>query len=239
MRKSIDLGIRKIKYELERKPVKNINLRIKADRTVFVSAAEDIPEEIIDKFLLSKAEYICSALKHYEEIAKYSPKPKQYIDGETIKFFGREQRLIVREGKKNSVMSDESYITLTVKNLSDFALKKKTMDKWLQGRCRETVQAICEAIYPKFQKYGVEFPQIRFREMVSRWGSCQPKRKILTFNYALIDVPITCIEYVVTHEFVHFMHPNHSKKFYIQLAMFMPDWEQRKRVLEKTMGFDE
>ena len=88
MRKSIDLGMRKIEYELERKPVKNINLRIKADRTVFVSAAEDISEEIIDKFLLSKAEYICSALKHYEEIAKYSPKPKQYIDGETFKIFG-------------------------------------------------------------------------------------------------------------------------------------------------------
>ena len=58
MRKSIDLGIRKIEYELERKPVKNINLRIKADRTVFVSAAEVISEEIIDRFLLSKAEYI-------------------------------------------------------------------------------------------------------------------------------------------------------------------------------------
>ena len=27
---------------------------------------------------------------HYEEIAKYSPKPKQYIDGETFKVFGRE-----------------------------------------------------------------------------------------------------------------------------------------------------
>ena len=116
-------------YELERKPVKNINLRIKADRTVFVSAAEDVSEKIIDKFLLSKAEYICSALKYYEEIEKYSPKSKQYIDGETFKIFGREQRLIVREGKKNSVMSDEAYITLTVKNLSDFALKKKTMDK--------------------------------------------------------------------------------------------------------------
>ena len=239
MRKSIDLGIRKIEYELERKPVKNINLRIKSDRTVFVSAADDISDEVIEKFLFSKAEYICSALKHYEEIAKYSPKPKQYIDGETFKVFGREQRLIVREGKKNSVTSDESYITLTVKDFDNFSLKKKTMDRWLQGRCRETVQAICEAVYPKFQKYGVEFPQIRFREMVSRWGSCQPKRKILTFNYALIDAPITCIEYVVTHEFVHFMHPNHSKKFYIQLAMFMPDWEKRKKVLEKTMGFVE
>ena len=92
MRKSIDLGIRKIEYELERKPVKNINLRIKADRTVFVSAAEDISEEIIDKFLLSKAEYICSALKHYEEIAKYSPKPKQYIDGEKSVGFRFEEK---------------------------------------------------------------------------------------------------------------------------------------------------
>lgn len=51
------------------------------------------------------------------------------------------------------------------------------MDKWLQGRCRERVQAICEAVNPKFQKYGVEFLQISFRDMVSRWGKVQNKKE--------------------------------------------------------------
>ena len=70
--------------------------------------------------------------------------------------------------------------------------------------------------------------------MISRWGSCQPKRNILTFNYQLIEAPMFCIEYVVTHEFTHFLYPNHSKLFYQQLSMFMPDWKDRKEVLERS-----
>ena len=54
-----------------------------------------------------------------------------------------------------------------------------------------------------------------------------------------IEASISCIEYVVVHEFTHFLQPNHSKKFYQQLAMFMPDWEARKTILEKGNTFVE
>ena len=239
MTKEIVLNGKRIKYELQRKDVKNINLRIKADRTIFLSANENISEQIIEDFLESKSEYILKALAHYEELAKYSPKPKQYVDGETFRVLGHDRRLKVTEGKKNKVECDESYITLTVKNPNDLALKKKLMDKWLMEICKDTLQSLCDSVYPKFQKYGVLYPTIRYRNMVSRWGSCQPKRCILTFNYALIEAPLSCIEYVVVHEFTHFLQPNHSKNFYRQLAMFMPDWETRKQILEKSRFFIE
>ena len=239
MIKEIVLNGKRIEYDLQRKNVKNINLRIKADRTIFLSANPRVPEQIIDEFIESKSEYILKALAHYEELAKYAPKPKQYVDGETFRILGHDRRLKVFAGKKNKVECDESYITLTVKDSNDFALKKKMIDKWLMSICKDTIQSLCDAIYPKFQKYGVEYPTIRYRSMVSRWGSCQPKRGVLTFNYALVEAPISCIEYVVVHEFTHFLQPNHSKKFYQQLAMFMPDWEERKKILEKGNSFVE
>ena len=239
MTKEIVLNGKRIEYELQRKDVKNINLRIKADRTIFLSANENVSEQIIEDFLESKSEYILKALAHYEELAKYSPKPKQYVDGETFRVLGHDRRLKVTEGKKNKVECDESYITLTVKNPNDLALKKKLMDKWLMEICKDTLQSLCDSVYPKFQKYGVLYPTIRYRNMVSRWGSCQPKRCILTFNYALVEAPLSCIEYVVVHEFTHFLQPNHSKNFYRQLAMFMPDWETRKQILEKSRFFIE
>lgn len=234
MIKKIVLNGIPIEYELQRKAVKNINLRIKADRTIFVSANTRVSEKIIEEFIESKKEYILNALARYEELAKYAPKPKQYVDGESFRILGHDRRLKVIEGKKNKVESDESYITLTVKDLNDFDLKKKTMDKWLNSICKDTIQSLCDAIYPKFQKYGISYPTIKYRNMISRWGSCQPKRCVLTFNYALVEAPISCVEYVVVHEFTHFLQPNHSKRFYQQLAMFMPDWEQRKKLLEKS-----
>lgn len=118
-------------------------------------------------------------------------------------------------------------------------LDEVVVAKWIKKQCQEYVQQVCESVYPKFQKYGVEFPVLRLRNMVSRWGSCQPKRKILTFNIALIEAPLSCIEYVATHEFVHFLQPNHSRKFYQYLSMFMPDWKERKSSLEKTYNYFE
>ena len=239
MIKTINLNGREISYDLEYKNVKNINLRIKADQSIYMSANHRVSDKIIEEFLRSKADYILKALDHYAEIAKYAPKPKQYIDGESFRILGHDLRLKVVQGKRNTVESDESYITLTVKDSCNTELKKKTMDKWIKSNCKEVLLAVCESVYPKFQKYGVEFPELRFRNMVSRWGSCQPKRKILTFNISLVEAPMSCIEYVVTHEFTHFLQPNHSKKFYNQLAMFMPDWQERKKVLEKNNSFVE
>lgn len=224
-----------VKYELQRKNVKNLNLRIKADRTVYISANSSISESMIEEFISSKAEYILNALNKYEEMAKYAPKPKSYVDGESFQILGHQLRLRVVHGKTNTVSSDGSYITLTIKDTDDFELKKKTMDKWIKKLCEEIVVALCETIYPKFQKYGIDFPQIRFRNMISRWGSCQPKRGILTFNVFLIEAPLACIEYVVVHEFTHFLQPNHSKRFYMWLAMLMPDWKDRKNLLEKNV----
>lgn len=239
MIKNIVLGGKRVEYELQRKDVKNINLRIKADRTIFVSANPRVPDEVIEEFIRSKSDYILKALAHYEELARYAPKPKQYVDGESFRIFGHDRRLKVMEGKKNNVEYDESYITLTVKDPTDRELKQKLMDRWLNSICKDTIQSLCDAVYPKFQKYGVEFPSIRYRNMISRWGNCQPKRGVLTFNYALVEAPISCIEYVVVHEFTHFLQPNHSRKFYQQLAMFMPDWEERKKTLEKGNAFVE
>ena len=237
MKRTIELDGRLVEFELERKNVKNLNLRIKANQSVYVSANHRVSEHIIEDFLQSKSDYILKALDRYAEMSKYAPKPKLYVDGESFRILGHDLRLKVMEGKRNTATSDESFIMLTVKDLTDHDLKQRTMDNWLKRRCRDCVHDVCETVYPKFQKYGVEFPEIRVRNMVSRWGCCQPKRKVLTFNIALLEAPLSCIECVVTHEYVHFLQPDHSQKFYQYLSMFMPDWKERKKELEKTYYF--
>jgi len=37
---------------------------------------------------------------------------------------------------------------------------------------------------------------------------------------------------VVYHEFVHFLHPDHSKRFYDTLSRLLPDWKERKETLK-------
>ena len=63
------------------------------------------------------------------------------------------------------------------------------------------------------------------------------KKGILTLNKRLLEAPRNCIEYVVMHELCHFIQPNHSKHFYSFLTMLMPDWKERKVLLEKTAAY--
>ena len=233
MIKRIKLLDREIEYDLQRKRVKNINLRIKPDKSITVSANPRVPENRIERFIIEKQEFILRALEKYGKMQKSLPKPKQYIDGETIKVFGKDFTLKVFLAKKNHVEKEAPFINLYVKDLNDISIKKKVLEKWLYNQVEEAVLKICEKVYPLFKNYCGDFPTIKFRKITSRWGSCNFVRKILTLNYALINAPIECVEYVVYHEFTHFIEPNHSKKFYLALSNFMPDYKQKKKELQK------
>ena len=64
-----------IKYELERKKVKNINLRIKPDLTVAVSANRRVSVKYIDSFVLKKADFILKAIESFKKADKTELKP--------------------------------------------------------------------------------------------------------------------------------------------------------------------
>ena len=180
MIKEAELNGKKLEYELEYKKVKNINLRVKSDGTVHVSADKRVSQKIIEEFLLSKADFIFTALQRYKRIA--SQPPKQYFTETEI---------------------------------------------------RNAITEICEKVYPFFCEKGVKYPHIKFRKMVSRWGSCHPVKGIITFNTNLMYAPIECIEYVVLHEFTHFLEPNHSCRFYEELSKLCPDWKIRREKLKE------
>lgn len=91
----------------------------------------------------------------------------------------------------------------------------------------------CEKYYPHYEKNGIKKPLVRFRSMVSRWGSCNYVKGILTFTTKLMYAPKECVEYVIWHEFTHFLVPNHSKKFYVELEKVCPDWKNCREALKK------
>lgn len=126
------------------------------------------------------------------------------------------------------------YLFLNVKNTTDFSKKQQLVTRYLDRQCEAIFGEVLDQAYPSFQKYGVAKPQLRIRSMDTRWGSCLPKKLIITLNKQLLEAPRNCIEYVVVHELCHLVHPNHSKQFYTFLTMFMPDWKERKTELEKN-----
>ena len=228
---------RKITYCLEYKNVKNLNLRIRKDGSVYVSANLQIQPSQVDEFVQSKGRYVLNAIDRFEELKQYKPQPKQYVSGETFYIQGRGLRLVVSQGDKEHIVSDGVYIFLHVKDTTDFQKKHRLVTKFLDQECKKVFGEVLNEMYPAFRKYGVALPSLRIRDMETRWGSCLVKKRIVTLNKRLLEAPRNCIEYVVMHELCHFIHPNHSKNFYSFLTMLMPDWKERKVALDKSAEY--
>lgn len=90
MKREIKYNGKTIEYILERKRVKNINLRVKPDGTVYVSANNRVSKKYIDAFVLSKAKFILSAKKTFEENNKKTASAPLYSESEFVSFISGE-----------------------------------------------------------------------------------------------------------------------------------------------------
>lgn len=75
---------------------------------------------------------------------------------------------------------------------------------------------------------GVRVGKLAYRNMTSRWGSCQPATGRICINVRLALYPPECLEYVVVHELCHLRERGHGPRFYALMDAYMPDWRQRR-----------
>ena len=97
---------------------------------------------------------------------------------------------------------------------------------------RETVSACVPALVAAWEPImGVKAGKLAYRNMTSRWGSCQPTTGRICINVRLALYPPECLEYVVVHELCHLLERGHGPRFHQLMDAFMPDWKQRRAKL--------
>ena len=80
-------------------------------------------------------------------------------------------------------------------------------------------------------RIGVKTPQIHLQPMRTRWASISTNGR-MTLNTDLLDLPKELGEFVIVHELVHLLVPNHGRVFKSFMYAYMPDWETRERRLQ-------
>ena len=80
-------------------------------------------------------------------------------------------------------------------------------------------------------RIGVEVREVHLRNMRWKWASISTQGR-LTLNTDLLNLPETLVEFVIVHELVHLLVPNHGKLFKGYMSAYLPDWEQRQSRLE-------
>lgn len=231
----VTYGTDKIIFSIERKKVKNVNLNIRITGEVIVTAREEVPLNFIMGFIERKSSWIIKQIKYFKEHATESIAKKELVSGETIKYLGKQYRLKVEESTEESVKYFRGYVYLYVKDKNDYKHKEALLNKWIDFKCKEIFKSSYDKVYQIISKYDIPNVKISIRKMKSRWGSCIVEKQIIILNKELIKAPKYCIEYVILHELIHLIHKNHDKEFYDFLYTLMPDWKERKKILDEEV----
>jgi len=212
-----------------KKDVKNITLKVRPNGEAILTAPNSASDEHIKFIIQKRAKWIAQKRVFF---ASFKMPQKEYISGEDFRYLGRSYRLKVVQSKEERVKLQRGYLELFVKDKSDLKRRENLVYEWYHEKAMLYFFNILQE-FNKIVKQDIK--SVKIRQMKTRWGSCNPYKSYINLNIELIKKPKACIEYVVFHELAHLHYPDHSKKFYDYLSLYMPDWQKRKEILEKAM----
>lgn len=184
---------------------------------VIVRAPKGYPREKIETFLSQKEDWIVRHQKVRRENGICLP---ERLDGYALPFLGGELRLCVSDVKR--VFLGEQTLYLPARDA------EKKLVAWLKTQALALLE---ERTAFWAGKMGVVYRTVKVSSAKRKWGSCSASDEI-RYAYRLIYAPTEMIDYVVVHELSHVCHKNHSPRFWVEVAAYLPDWKRRRAWLK-------
>ena len=228
MVQSVKYGTQIIEYEVLRKPkLKHTYISIDRDG-VLVKSNQSTSQSEIEALVIKKSAWIIKNLLAYQSKAletEIKTGSRLYYLGksyyiELIKEADRKQILIKFIHSKFKIFTPEICSQLALQKANDAFYKEKAVHK-------------ITPLVKKWSKIMDVTPEhISFRKAEKRWGSCSPTNRI-SFNYYLMKVSTSLIEYVVIHELSHITYKNHSKEFWGLVRKYMNDYKMKEEMIKR------
>ncbi len=208
-------------YILKQTKRKTVALLINKDGDLIVKAPLNVSEKEIDEIIGRKRKWIEEKQKFIND-RKNLYKEHQFLQGEKFLYLGQKYLLQYSNDIKNIVLKENTIY------ISSFIDDKKTeMIKWY----KKAAQVILKERVSYYEKItGVYIKSMKITSARRQWGSCS-RGGTINFSWRLVMCPVEAIDYVVLHEIVHILHPNHSKIFYSCLEKYMPNYKKFKQWL--------
>lgn len=212
-----------VPFSVERKSIKNMYLRVQPDSGIVrVSAPLRMPPDVIRQFAIENMAWV-------RKRRTVIPAPSGYCMSWQL-VWGKPYQ--VRFIKSGAV-----HLELTETELLAHLPVKPDMDVW-QTLLNAWRKSLLESEAPPFiEKWrcrlGLGPVEASVRLMKRRWGTCYPARGKIFLNSQLAVKPQACLEYVITHELLHCIWPNHGSDFRQALAHYWPAWRDLDAALDE------
>lgn len=222
-----------IRYILTKKKIKKMYLRVKPEGNVLVSVPSYVTLKECDAFVLKNEGFIVEALGRMAERQEKKESQHTYQNGDEFYVLGEKLTLRLQEGFPILGEKQDDYLIVQVTSLGEEQEVMEGIRQFYTQEMRRVFLGLMDQYQVALSPLGIPLAQMKIREMKSQWGSCNRRNNVITLNSRLIHLPFDCIEYVVVHEFCHFIHGNHSKDFYDLVAVYVPDWKARRQAMKQ------
>jgi len=216
----------KIKIDkLIRMKRKTIALQITDDAALIVKAPFRVSEQIIKEVV---AKHVTWIEKRRKEVLSRETKfvKKEFVNGEKIFYMGQYYELTIIDEQNEPLIFNQGFFLS--KNYLSTA--REVFIDWYKKRALEKIPERVEC-YTK--KRNFTYSKITITNAEKRWGSCSSKGN-LNFSWRLIMAPLFVVDYVVVHELTHLKVRNHSKSFWDEVKILMPDYKRRQEWLKNN-----
>jgi predicted metal-dependent hydrolase len=234
MHGTVTYSSHKLKYRVRFSDRGTLAITVHPGGDVNVTAPKGTNPRDIQARVRKRSRWIVRQLLYFDQFRPRS-KPRRYVGGETHLYLGRQYRLKPLKSDRDKVKLKWGLLVVASPSYTNSLYVKRLVEAWYYEKAKVRILERFEAIAPRFARMGSHISPPIIRRMARRWGSYTKAGRIL-LNPDLIRAPRACIDYVVTHELAHAVHPNHSAMFYDLLDTLMPDWKARKACLERLLS---
>lgn len=216
-----------IDVQVNKKNIKNMHLSVKPPLgKVVVSAPLLLSTKSIENFVRLNLGWIKKQQEKFINQPRMSA--RQYVSGETYYIFGKQFFLEFIPSKKRTFKIDGTKILLYMSENSSV----ENRQKFIREKFRKILIEQLERLIPKWEETtNLHCESFKTKYMTTRWGTCNSKAKRIWINLQMVEKPLECLEYIILHELIHLKISNHGKDFIEMMNQFMPDWKDRKNLL--------
>lgn len=237
MAASVDLettwGSRSLPFTVVHQDRATLRITVVPEGKVIVYAPREASTDQVTARVARRGGWITRQLERFDQWSPRTP-PRQYISGETHLYLGKQYRLLVREAEGTGVSVDGDRIRMWTRAGATHAQRRAILRHWYKLQAHRIFPARVDAAWPAFSSKFAQRPGLIIREMTQRWGSFTPTGR-LVINTELVRASPGLIDYVVTHELAHGVHPDHGAPWQALMSEKMPDWRDRKAALERQL----
>ena len=198
---------------------KTSSIYIERDGSVSARVPETLSDNEIADLLKAKEYQIFKHLAEWQELNENAVE-REYVSGQSFLYLGRNYRLKYDEVESGKLHFRRNTFFL---NPTDQSKAKDLFVKFYKQKLNQKLPEIVK----RYQEQLGVFPNaIKVMELQNRWASCTPNGNV-NFHWKCAMAPIDVLHYIVVHELVHLIHPNHSKAFWNEVDKILPKYDEQ------------